>query len=244
MKVVMLNGQNHKGSTYHMGRLLIDQLPGTPQVTEFFLPKDLPHFCSGCYACVEDEARCPYAAEKGRILQAIEQADLLIVTTPNYCMAPSAPLKAFIDLTFTYWGSHKPRACMFAKRAIVLSTTAGAGTKQAIKPVKTTLACWGVPWVKSCGVAVQAMNWAGVSAKKKAAIEKKMGRLAKAAAHSGRPRVPIKTKLLFWMMRKMQQANWGSGPTEKAYWQQHGWLGKERPWKQLQPQEKKLSTTP
>jgi len=25
MKIVMLNGQNHKGSTYHIGRQIIDQ---------------------------------------------------------------------------------------------------------------------------------------------------------------------------------------------------------------------------
>ena len=35
----MINGQNHKGSTYHIGKMLADKLGG--EVTEFFLPKDL-----------------------------------------------------------------------------------------------------------------------------------------------------------------------------------------------------------
>ena len=50
MKIVLVHGQNHEGSSCHIGRML---------------------------------------------------ADLLIFTTPAYCMAPSAPMKALIDLTFT-----------------------------------------------------------------------------------------------------------------------------------------------
>lgn len=38
MKTVIINGQNHKGSTYHIGKLLADKIGG--EVTEFFLPRD------------------------------------------------------------------------------------------------------------------------------------------------------------------------------------------------------------
>ncbi|MBO5459382.1 MAG: flavodoxin family protein, partial [Lachnospira sp.] len=107
MKITVINGQNHKGSTYHIGKLLIDNICCEKEVTEFFLPRDLNHFCAGCYNCIEDETKCPYYKEKNIIMQAVEQSDLLIFTTPVYCMALSAPLKAFIDLTFTYWLSHK-----------------------------------------------------------------------------------------------------------------------------------------
>ena len=44
-------------------------------------------------------------------------------------------MKAFMDLTFTYWMSHRPRACMFSKKAVVISTAAGTGTKSAIKDI-------------------------------------------------------------------------------------------------------------
>ena len=36
MKIVMVNGQNHKGSTYHTGKILIDAINGQNNVTEFF----------------------------------------------------------------------------------------------------------------------------------------------------------------------------------------------------------------
>lgn len=231
MKIVMLNGQNHKGSSYHVGKLLIDSFAGENEVKEIFLPHSLNHFCLGCYSCIEDETKCPFFSEKKGIMKEIEQADLLVFTTPNYCMAPSAPMKAFIDLTFTYWMSHKPRACMFGKKAVVISTTAGMGAQQAIKPVKRTLAYWGIPYVQSYGISVQAMNWNGVAQKKKNKIEKDMKALAKKLLNHRKPAVSLKTKLMFNMFAYMQKANMGSSSTEKAYWEKQGWLGKDRPWK-------------
>lgn len=231
MKIVVINGQKHKGSTYNIGKLLVDNISCDKDVSEFFLPKDLNHFCEGCYACIEDETKCPYYKQKSVIMQKIEQADLLVFTTPNYCMAPSAPMKAFMDLTFTYWFSHKPRECMFSKKAVVISTTAGMGAKKAIKPVARTLFYWGVPWIKDYGISVQAMNWNGVSQNKKIKIQKDMKKLAKILSNETAPFVSIKTKFMFNIMANMQKANFGSSPTEKKYWEDRGWLGKERPWK-------------
>ena len=132
MNIVLIHGQNHKGSSYHSGRLLAEQFSKS-EISEFFLPKDLEHFCLGCYNCIENEEKCPFYAEKKRIMDEVEKADLLIFTTPTYCMRASAPMKAFMDLTFTYWMVHKPRECMFAKKAVVISTAAGSGMKTAIK---------------------------------------------------------------------------------------------------------------
>ncbi len=231
IKIVMINGQNHKGSTYNVGKKLIENIEGDKEVKDFFLPNALNHFCLGCYSCIEDESKCPFYKEKNELMTEIEKADLLIFTTPNYCMAPSAPMKSFIDLTFTYWMSHKPRECMFHKRAAVISTTAGAGAGQAIKPVKRTLTYWGVPYIKSYGISVQASCWEEVSAKKKNTIESDMRTLAGKFSADKKPHVPFKTKCMFWMFAKIQKAGMGSGLTEKEYWEKQGWLGKERPWK-------------
>lgn len=232
MKIVIINGQNHKGSTYHVGKLLVDNIIGEKEISEFFLPQDLNHFCAGCYSCIQDERKCPYYEEKNEIMKVVEAADLLLLTTPNYCMAPSAPMKAFMDMTFTYWISHKPRKCMYTKRAVVISTTAGAGANQAIKPVKTMLSYWGIPSIKTYGISVQAMNWAGVPEKKKEKISKDMQKMASTLSQQKKVHVPLKNKLMFGMMRKLQQANMGSDPVEKSYWEQQGWLGKKRPWKE------------
>lgn len=229
MKITLVHGQNHKGSSYHIGRLLAEQFADS-DIKEFFLPKDLEHFCAGCYKCISDEEKCPFYTGKRRIMEAIEGADLLIFTTPTYCMRASAPMKSFIDLTFTYWMSHKPRECMFSKKAVIISTAAGTGTRSAIKDIKNTLFYWGVPYIKEYGMAVQAMNWEQVSPEKKKKISNNMVDLSK-TVENAKIRVGIKTKFMFSMMRIMQLKDWGSGTEEKEYWKKNGWLDTQRPWK-------------
>ena len=231
MKVVLIHGQNHKGSSYHIGRMIADKMQGTNEITEFFLPRDLNHFCLGCYNCIEDDAKCPFYDDKRKIMDAVEAADVLIFTTPTYCMHASAPMKSFMDFTFTYWMVHRPRKSMFSKRAVVVSTAAGTGMKSAMKDITNTLFYWGVPYVKSYGVAVQAMSWDGVNEKKKVKIEKDTVKLARKLSVGKKPSVGIKTRFMFKVMVAMQSAGMGSSPAEKEYWEQNGWLGKKRPWK-------------
>ena len=134
--------------------MLVEQFKNS-DIQEFFLPRDLEHFCLGCYKCIENDEECPFFKEKRKIMQAVENADLLIFTTPTYCMHASAPMKAFIDLTFTYWMSHRPRECIFSKKAVVISTATGKGTKSAIKDISKTLFYWGVPYIKEYGISVK-----------------------------------------------------------------------------------------
>ena len=231
MKIVMINGQNHKGSTYNIGRLLAKNIGSDKDIVEFFLPKDLNHFCLGCYTCIDDDTKCPFYEEKNRIMKEVEEADILIFTTPTYCLRASAPMKSFIDLTFNYWMSHRPRKCMFNKKAVVISTAAGSGAKKAVKDVSDALFYWGIPCIVEYGICIQAMNWDGVSEKKKQKIEKDTIRIAQRLSRKKCVKAGIKTKAIFSLMRMMQKADLGSGEADKTYWEKSGWLGKERPWR-------------
>ncbi|MDD3333953.1 MAG: NAD(P)H-dependent oxidoreductase [Eubacteriales bacterium] len=230
MKIVMIHGQNHKGTTYHMGRGLAEKLAAEADITEFFLPRDLNHFCLGCYACIQDETKCPYWNEKKVMLDAMEAADLLIFTTPNYCLAPSGAMKSFLDLTFDCWMVHRPKAWMFTKRAVVLSASAGASCKKAMGTIKDSLLYWGVPCIKTFGLPVQAPSWDAIKPEKKTKIEQRLTRLARQLNTTKPPRIHFKTRFLFLVMRKMHSAGWDSSPVEKQYWAERGWLGKARPW--------------
>ena len=233
MKITIIHGQNHKGSSYHIGRILAEKLAAEQEITEFFLPKDLNHFCLGCYSCIADETSCPYYSEKKVIADAMEQAELLIFTTPTYCLECSAPMKAFMDLFFQYWIPHSPRKHMFAKKAVIISTAAGTGMGKAIAPVKRTLAYWGIPYRKSYGIAVSATNWEQVSEKKKQKIEKDMTRLARkvAGAAVGKPSPYI--RFMFLLMSSMKKTSTEDcyDAAEAAYWRANGWLDGKRPWK-------------
>ena len=231
MKIVLIHGQNHKGSTWNVANLLVQKITGEKEVKEFFLPRDLNHFCVGCYGCLEGREKCPFWEDKQPMDEAMNEADLLILTTPNYCMMPSAPMKAFLDLFFTNWMSHKPQESMFHKRAVVISTAAGAGAEKAAKLVANNLINWGIPEVTCYGLSVNAMNWEMVPEKKKAKIEKDMNRLAAGLSGKTVVKVGIKTRFLFWMFGGMQKANWGASSSEKEYWESRGWLTGTKPWK-------------
>lgn len=238
MKIVIIHGQNHKGSTWNIGNLLVQKIAGEKEIKEYFLPRDLNHFCAGCFACLEARERCPYWREKEPMFQDMREADLLILTSPNYCMMPSAPMKAFLDLFFTNWMSHKPMREMFSKRAVVISTAAGAGAKKTAKLLADNLTNWGIPRVIRYAAVVNAMNWGMVPPKKKAKIEKDMEKLAKKLSHCGKVSVGIKTRVLFWFYGGMQKAGWGASPAEKQYWAENGWLSGGKPWKKSEEKEK------
>ncbi len=232
MKTVIIHGQNHKGSTYHVGRLLVEQMAKPEEIMEFFLPRDLNHFCLGCYQCLEKEEKCPFYKEKKVIMDAMEVAELLIFTTPTYCLRASAPMKSFIDMTFINWLPHRPKAVMFQKKAVVVSTAAGAGMRAAMKDVKTCLHYWGIPYIKTLGFAVLAIHWDEIEEKTKQRIYKKVARLAdqvmKQKVHVG-----ITTRMVFHIMKMgNQKMEHGDTPlnADYLYWKEMGWLDGKKPY--------------
>lgn len=229
MKVTIIHGQNHKESSYHAGRFFIDQLNDVEDIHEFFLPKDLPAFCMGCYRCMhEGEDHCPHYQYLKPITKAIESSDLLIFTTPVYCLHISASMKALLDHYFTWWDTHRPKAIMYKKQVIIISSGAGAGMKSTIKDIKTSLSHWGISNIKTCGFRSQAIHWNEVNEKNKQNIQKKLIHIA----HSlKQPHITIKTKIMFMMMRFMQIKKWSACQKDYDYWKEQGWLNHKRPWK-------------
>lgn len=160
------------------------------------------------------------------------EADLLLFTSPNYCMMPSAQMKAFLDLFFTNWMSHKPLKEMFSKKAVVISSTAGGGAKRTTKHIANNLINWGIPDVTEYGIAVNAMNWETVPEKIKRKIDKATSKISAKISCGQRVKVGIKTRFLFWLFSGMQKANWSASKAEKQYWLDNGWLQGKKPWKE------------
>ena len=231
MKAVIINGQNHKGTTNHLAHILTDKLQC--EVTEFFLPKDLKDFCVGCTNCIgKGEDKCPHRAQVEPIVNAIDDADLIILASPVYVYHATAPMKNLLDHLAYRWASHRPEGKMYKKQSVCISTAAGAGMKSTNKDMADSLYYWGVGRVYQYGVAVAAVNWEGVNDKRKASIDKALTKLAKKIkAREGKVTPSIKTKSFFTLMR-MVQAKWPWNPVDVEHWKSNGWLGKERPWKQ------------
>lgn len=230
MKITVVNGQSHKGSTYHIGKMLADKLGG--EVTEYFLPKDFGDMCIGCTACIlKSEQLCPHYQRLEKLTNAIDEADVLIFTSPVYVYHVTGAMKSFLDHYCYRWMVHRPEKKMFSKQAVCISTAAGAGTKSTNKDIADSLFFWGVPKVYKYGVNVRAMSYSRISDKTEAEIDKKTTDIAnKIKAKNGRVKVGLKTKGFFEIMRMIQhKSGWNEADTD--YWHNKGWDGKKRPWK-------------
>ena len=229
MKIVIVNGQNHKGSTYHIGKMLADKLRGDTK--EFFLPKDFGDFCTGCTNCfIKNENLCPHYKKLNIITKAIDEADLLIFTSPVYVYHVTGPMKAFLDNYGYRWMVHRPDERMFKKQAVCISTAAGAGTRSTNKDMADSFFFWGIPKIYKYGVAVRAVSFEKINPKIMAKIEKDIDTLAlKIIKNNGKVKPNIKTKGFFMVMRMLVKSGWNKA--DSVYWSKKGWTGNKRPWK-------------
>lgn len=228
MKITAIHGQCHKGSTYNIAKQLCDKLGG--EVTEFFLPRDFDCFCKGCTACFTDETKCPHYEKLEPITKAMDEADVIILTSPVYVMHATGAMKAFLDHYGYRFLVHRPEEKMFTKQAVCISTAAGTGMKSTIKDMADSTFFWGIAKMYKLGVAVMETRWEAVKPEIKQKIEKNTTSLAKKISKKvGRIKPDIKTKGFFAVMAMMQKN--GFNPADKEYWIAKGWTKGKRPWK-------------
>ncbi|NLI39022.1 MAG: NAD(P)H-dependent oxidoreductase [Clostridiaceae bacterium] len=230
MKITLIHGQNHKGSTYHIARMTAEKLRG--DIEEFFLPRDFSGGCSGCLACLHKGREfCPKAEKVSAILDSMLSSDVIIIGSPTYVMEMTSHLKGFFEHIFTAWLAHRPEPAMFSKIAVVVSTAAGMGMDGVTKSMAKQMFYLGVPKTYQIPFRVMASDWDGVSEKTKAKINAKTNKIAgKILSKKGRAKPGIRTKFIFLMMRAFQKNN-DYAPLDKAYWEDKKWLEKERPWR-------------
>ena len=181
MKVTVINGNARHGSTWHCREAFLAALEKHEaiEVMEFTLPKDMPNFCLGCFSCIYNgENTCPHAASVRPIVTALEDADLILLTSPVYVLDVSGQMKALLDHLGFMWLSHRPNPKMFGKVGFALTTAAGAGLSHTTKTLKDSLRYWGVKKVFSYGGRVAASSWNDIPEAKQQKIAEKLGVLA------------------------------------------------------------------
>ena len=229
MRTVIIHGQSHKGSTYHIAEQLAKKLGG--EITEFFLPRDFGEFCVGCTRCfLEGEDKCPHYEKLKPLTDAINDADVIILASPVYVYHATGAMKAFLDHYGYRWMVHRPDEKMFKKQGVCICTAAGAGCRSTNKDMGDSLFFWGVARTYKLGMGVAATDWDSISEKKKAIIDAKTSAIAnKIQRRSNNIKLTLKTKGFFFIMRLMQKN--GYNPTDVEYWKNKGWTEEKRPWK-------------
>ena len=238
MKITVINGTEKHGVTYKLKEIFLDELRDRAEITEFYLPKDCPHFCTGCTTCfLKDEHMCKDAEYIQKIEKALLTADLLVFTSPAYVFHTTGAMKAMLDHFGYRWMPHRPAKEMFGKRAVIITQCLGAGGKSAAKDIKDSLSWWGISNIKVCTFKLMSdINWEKIDDKKKNRMTAKLVNTADKMKRIDltRPaRTNLITKCKFYAVRMLQTGLGKDDPeyTDYKYWKANGWIDKERPWK-------------
>jgi len=228
MKICAIYGTERKGCTWHIAQEVLTRIPNA-EVTEFFLPRDCPDTCISCFRCFNEENHC-YQSECARNIREIMlAADVILLTSPVYALHLTGQMKTFLDHYANMWIVHKPNAEMFRKQAVVIASASGPVYRSALKEMKDSMDFWGVARTYQMGFTLMEINWDRLSPKLKRKIERQAEQTA-AKLCRGSVRPGVKVKLLFHGIRMAQKYVWRDSP-DAIWWREHGWLGRNRPWK-------------
>lgn len=232
MKVVLIHGQERKGSTYTISHKVAEKISFEDDITEFFMPKDGPEYCKGCNFCFfEGEDKCPSYEKIKLIVAAMLECDIIVIDSPNRCMGMTGQLKTMFDHIGYLWMAHRPEPGFFSKSAIVISTTSGRGSKNVCKDITEQLKFIGVPNTYSIPLTVGA----GLDTLPQKNIEKldlKIDKIVdKAIKKAGKVKPSMFQKFFFSIVRKYKIKPDSEPALDREYWEHKGWLSDSRPWK-------------
>lgn len=229
MKIVVINGTEVKGCTYHIKEIFLSVLREENELIEFYLPKDLPYFCCGCKICFSiDETLCPHAEYVMPIWNAILKADLLVFATPVYALRMPGQVKALLDHLCCHWLVHRPEKALFIKRAVILTNSFGVLNRAAQKDIITSLNWLGVSEVKGFGFGlIDGVIWDELSEARRKKIELKVIELSIRYVIHSPGRKGLKVRLFFWMCKILHQRvlkKEGIPSADSRHWLDSGWI--------------------
>ncbi len=232
MNITVIYGTERIGCTYHIAQEVISRIHNA-EVTEFFLPRDCPEYCTSCFRCFTDDTGvCSQSSHVPPILNALLRADLIVLTSPVYSYHVSGQMKVLLDHFANMWMVHRPRTEMFTKLGLVIATASGPVYRQTLHEMKDSLDFWGVSRTYQLGAALMETRWDHLSGKTRASIIKKAQKAAgKIMPAYGRTSPCFRVRKWFFLSRFMQR-HIKMNPADVAYWNRMGWCGKVRPWKE------------
>lgn len=236
MKIVLIHGQNHRGSTCMIAQELADKVKEKTQkeseIKEYFLPDAFDEPCRGCYTCfMNDLTKCPHYTKLEPLATALIDADLIVLESPVYVYHATGQMMSFLDHFGTWWVIHRPIADMTKKQAVVISTAAGGGMKSTVKDMADSLEMWGIAKVYKYGVGVQALTPKEIPERILKKIHKKTDKLSAAVCkNAGKRKMNRRAKKWFYLMR-LAHKHFQPMEPDYSYWENKGWHKKMRPWK-------------
>lgn len=229
MKIVVITGTEVKGCTYRMKEIFLENLRDGNEIEEFYLPRKMPKFCTGCKICFnKSETLCPHAEYTMPIWNSILSADLLVFAYPVYVMRAPGQVKALLDHFGCHWMVHRPEKEMFNKRAVILTQSIGAPNRSAQKDVSTSLSWLGVSDIKTLGFGTMgSVKWDEIQPKRREKFEEKLRQLSQRYLSAKSAKRSLKVSLLFLTAKTMHKAlikNQEVLSADSQHWLANGWI--------------------
>ena len=231
LKITIVYGTERKGTTYNIAQEVVKNIENA-EVTEIFLPRELPEYCISCLRCfTEEQGTCAHSRYTNQIREKLLWADLIILTSPVYSFHVSGQMKVFLDHFANMWIVHRPYNEMFNKQGLVIATASGPVYSKTLNEMKDSLDFWGVAKTYKLGFAIMEVSWSKISPKiKKKIFDKTKAIARKIKANNGNIKPCFRVRKWFFISRFMQKKIKAS-PPDVAYWEEKGWTGKVRPWR-------------
>jgi len=228
MKTAVFHGSPRKGNTYIATQIFLDELSKYKDVqySEFFLPKSMPEFCTGCQLCFGNpHEKCPHSQYVIPILNEIISADALVFTTPHFgACSMSGGMKNLLDHLDFLTLNVSPRAEVFSKKAFIITT--GSGSIAAIKPIKNYLKNWGINRVYSFGIRMFTNKWDSMPSSKQAGLEKKLRQSANKFYKASKKPPYLSTVFMYHMSKFILKKYVREGAYPYEYWKDKGYFDK------------------
>lgn len=233
MEICVIHGSNRKGNTDRTIEIIKETLNSFKEIiySDIYLPKDLPHFCNGCFLCLETGEyagqNCPHKAHTHYIMEKILKSDGIIITSPSYALNVTAQVKTLFDHFACIFLCHRPHEEMFGKIGLIVSTAAGAGTKKVNNTINDNMVFWGINRIVKCGINIWGKNWNNIPEKRRFKFEKKLKIKAKAFYKymEKRHRLNRNIKTIFLrLVFKSLIKGYSDNNADKIYWKKKGWI--------------------
>ena len=205
--VIYATGRKALSCTYGIAQMLIGELLNGGTLYEFQLPKDMPHVCTGCRACMDGhEGRCGGAAYMEPILSAMERSELLMFCVPTYVFHVPGQVKTLLDHFAYRWMVHRPNLSCMKKQAVIINTAAGGGMRSTVRELADSLNYWGIARTHVISQKVWNYNWTNLSESFRGSVEKKVKRTArKVKNHEKCLKPSMKVRVLFYLYRALHK---------------------------------------
>lgn len=157
MKYLIINGSPHKGNTWALVLKVRQEILSCESHATFkeihLINENLP-FCCGCSNCFRlGEKYCPHFKITEKIMSEIQSSDGIIVASATYNRKETALLKNLFD-HFSFL-LHRPR--FFNKKAFIITSTGGVGSKSASSSISSFLT--GIGFNKCYRLSVSTYSW-------------------------------------------------------------------------------------